>query len=94
MLKNQWPDAGFRFASLSDRKPVSEDDDLIVLAAPDPQGWSLTLCSELPSCKMQSWTHCSIALSFTWQAWCSYHKFEQPGVTRFNELIDCFSLVI
>ncbi|DBA86430.1 hypothetical protein WJX79_010680 [Trebouxia sp. C0005] len=38
MLKNQWPDAGFNFASLSDRKPVSEDDDLIVLAAPDPQG--------------------------------------------------------
>ena len=38
MLKNQWQDAGFRFASLSDRNPVSEDDDLIVLAAPDPQG--------------------------------------------------------
>ena len=38
MLKNQWQDADFRFASLSDRNPVSEDDDLIVLAAPDPQG--------------------------------------------------------
>ncbi len=53
MLKNQWPDAGFRFASLSDRKPVSEDDDLIVLAAPDPQGWSLTLAmsSQVAKCK-------------------------------------------
>lgn len=38
MLKNNWQDAEFAFASLSDRKPVSEDDDLIVLAAPDPQG--------------------------------------------------------
>lgn len=38
MLKNQWQDADFAFASLSDRSPVSEDDDLIVLAAPDPQG--------------------------------------------------------
>lgn len=37
MLKNQWPDVSFNFASLSDRKPVSDDDDLIVLAAPDPQ---------------------------------------------------------
>lgn len=38
MLKNQWQDADFAFASLSDRNPVSEDDDLIVLPAPDPQG--------------------------------------------------------
>ncbi|KAL3143325.1 hypothetical protein ABBQ38_002162 [Trebouxia sp. C0009 RCD-2024] len=38
MLKNQWQDADFAFASLSDRSPVSEDDDLVVLAAPDPQG--------------------------------------------------------
>lgn len=38
MLKNQWQDAGFSFASLSDRNPVSDDDDLIILAAPDPQG--------------------------------------------------------
>lgn len=38
MLKNNWQDAEFEFASLSDRNPVSEDDDLIVLAAPDPQG--------------------------------------------------------
>lgn len=38
MLKNNWQDAEFAFASLSDRNPVSEDDDLIVLAAPDPQG--------------------------------------------------------
>ena len=37
MLKNQWPDVPFNFASLSDRKPVSEEDDLVVLAAPDPQ---------------------------------------------------------
>ena len=38
ILKNQWQDTDFSFASLSDRSPVSEDDDLVVLAAPDPQG--------------------------------------------------------
>lgn len=37
MLKNQWPEVAFKFASLSDRKPVSEEDELVVLAAPDPQ---------------------------------------------------------
>lgn len=42
MLKNQWPDVPFNFASLSDRKPVSEADDLVVLAAPDPQSESCT----------------------------------------------------
>ena len=93
MLKNQWPDAGFRFASLSDRKPVSEDDDLIVLAAPDPQGWSLTLAMSSEVAKCKSWTHCSIASSSTWQACCSYHKIEEVGVTSFHELIDCISSV-
>ena len=36
MLKHQWPDAAFKFGSLFDRNPISEDDDLIILAAPDP----------------------------------------------------------
>ena len=38
MLKNQWTDMTFSVASLADRKPVSEDDDLVIVAAPDPQG--------------------------------------------------------
>ncbi|KAI7838252.1 hypothetical protein COHA_007941 [Chlorella ohadii] len=38
MLKNQWTDATFGFASLNDRKPVAAEDEIIVLAAPDPQG--------------------------------------------------------
>lgn len=38
MLKNQWADMNFSVASLADRKPVSEDDDLVIVAAPDPQG--------------------------------------------------------
>ena len=37
MLKNQWTDAAFGFASLNDRKPAAEDDDIVVVAAPDPQ---------------------------------------------------------
>ena len=47
MLKNNWQDADFAFASLSDRNPVSEDDDLIVLAAPDPQGAQHLSCIAL-----------------------------------------------
>jgi len=38
MLQSQWPDAGFKFSSLNDRKPVDPEDDLVVLATPDPQG--------------------------------------------------------
>lgn len=38
MLKNQWTDAPFGFASLNDRRPVAADDDIVVLAAPDPPG--------------------------------------------------------
>ncbi len=38
MLKNQWPDAPFTFASLNDRRPVSADDTIVVMAAPDPPG--------------------------------------------------------
>jgi hypothetical protein len=38
MLKNQWADAAFNFASLNDRRPVADDDDIVVLAAPDPPG--------------------------------------------------------
>jgi hypothetical protein len=34
----QWPDAGFGFSSLNDRSPVAADDDIVVMAAPDPQG--------------------------------------------------------
>jgi hypothetical protein len=36
MLRNQWSDASFSVASLNDRKPVDEEDELVVMAAPDP----------------------------------------------------------
>lgn len=38
MLQNQWPDSPFTFASLNDRRPVSADDTIVVMAAPDPPG--------------------------------------------------------
>ena len=41
MLRNQWQDASFRIGSLGDRTPLGPDDDVIVLAAPDPQGMHL-----------------------------------------------------
>mmetsp|Transcript_10019 Transcript_10019/g.20334 ORF Transcript_10019/g.20334 Transcript_10019/m.20334 type:complete len:223 (-) Transcript_10019:41-709(-) len=39
MLAQQWGGTGdFQFSSLNDRRPIEEDDDLIVIACPDPQG--------------------------------------------------------
>lgn len=37
LLKYQWKDAAFRFASLSDRKPVESEDEVIVMLVPDYQ---------------------------------------------------------
>lgn len=37
LLKHQWQDAPFAIASLSDRKPVGEDDEVVVLISPDYQ---------------------------------------------------------
>ena len=44
MLKNQWQaeGLGFEIAAVNDREPVAADDDLVVLAAPDPQSERLT----------------------------------------------------
>lgn len=36
MLTNQWQDASFRIASLEDRKPITPEDELVVIACPDP----------------------------------------------------------
>lgn len=38
MLTNQWPDARFRLSSLNDRLPTATDDEIIIVAAPDPPG--------------------------------------------------------
>ena len=38
MLKNQWTDASFSIGALSDRTPFLNEDEIIVFAAPDPQG--------------------------------------------------------
>lgn len=40
MLKSLWKDQGITFgiSSLLDRRPLEEDDTLVVIAAPDPQG--------------------------------------------------------
>ncbi|KAL2325509.1 hypothetical protein Fmac_024567 [Flemingia macrophylla] len=37
LLKYRWKDAQFRFASLSDRKPVESEDDVVVMIVPDYQ---------------------------------------------------------
>ncbi|KAH7436613.1 hypothetical protein KP509_05G027900 [Ceratopteris richardii] len=37
LLKHTWSDATFSFGSLNDRRPVSEDDEVVVLVVPDYQ---------------------------------------------------------
>ncbi|XP_050223514.1 uncharacterized protein LOC126673417 [Mercurialis annua] len=37
LLKYQWKDAAFGFASLSDRKPVDNEDEIVVMVVPDYQ---------------------------------------------------------
>ncbi|XP_039029226.1 uncharacterized protein LOC120163325 [Hibiscus syriacus] len=37
LLKYRWKDAAFGFASLSDRKPVESEDEIIVMVVPDYQ---------------------------------------------------------
>ncbi|KAH7543071.1 hypothetical protein FEM48_Zijuj02G0144400 [Ziziphus jujuba var. spinosa] len=37
LLKYQWKDAAFGFSSLSDRKPVEPEDDIVVMVVPDYQ---------------------------------------------------------
>lgn len=36
MLENQWEDKKFKLGSMNDRVLVDPNDDLIVIAAPDP----------------------------------------------------------
>lgn len=38
MLRNQWQDANFGIGAISDRVPFRSEDEIVVLAAPDPQG--------------------------------------------------------
>ncbi|XP_004230190.1 uncharacterized protein [Solanum lycopersicum] len=37
LLKYRWKDATFEFASLGDRKPVSKEDEIVVMVVPDYQ---------------------------------------------------------
>ncbi|KAL8545602.1 hypothetical protein ACS0TY_005653 [Phlomoides rotata] len=37
LLKYQWKDAAFSFSSLGDRKPVSSEDEIVVMVVPDYQ---------------------------------------------------------
>ncbi len=45
MLKNDWKDRDFEIAAISDKSALVEGDDLVVIAAVDPQGtpWLLQL---------------------------------------------------
>lgn len=40
MLQNQWPDATFKIGSITSRTPISAEDEVVILAAPDPQSFS------------------------------------------------------
>lgn len=38
MLRNEWKDASFTIGAVSDKAAVEEGDDLVIIAAVDPQG--------------------------------------------------------
>ncbi len=38
MLRNEWKDRDFEIAAISERSAVAEGDDLVIIAAVDPQG--------------------------------------------------------
>lgn len=38
MLSHQWQDRSFSISSLNDRRPIKADDELLVIACPDPPG--------------------------------------------------------
>lgn len=38
MLKNSWTDCSYKISSLIDRRPVDDEDEVIIIAAPDPLG--------------------------------------------------------
>ena len=53
MLANQWKDAPFRITSLGDRNPIDDDDEIIILAAPDPQGATIaSALMRILSCRL------------------------------------------
>jgi Domain of unknown function (DUF1995) len=37
-LQNSWPDPAFTLKSLNDKKPVTGEEDLVIVASPDPTG--------------------------------------------------------
>ncbi|XP_018843565.2 uncharacterized protein LOC109008070 [Juglans regia] len=49
LLKYQWKDAAFGFSSLSDRKPVESEDEIVVMVVPDYQmlGYVERIASDL-----------------------------------------------
>ncbi|KAL3655858.1 hypothetical protein CASFOL_000254 [Castilleja foliolosa] len=49
LLKYQWKDAAFGFSSLGDRKPVTSEDEIVVMVVPDYQmlGYVEKIASEL-----------------------------------------------
>ena len=50
MLSSQWPERAFSIAALKDRNPVQEEDECVLLAAPDPQ-------SAIPGCEVSFGVH-------------------------------------
>jgi hypothetical protein len=58
MLRNQWQDVPFRIGSLGDRAIVAPDDNLLVVAAPDPQGPSPELRNKRMGLAPATALHC------------------------------------
>jgi hypothetical protein len=91
MLRNQWTDAAFEFAALNDRKPVTEQDDIVVLAAPDPMGADAAIRITQGEGGREAGRECPCAPSITASAipvrygmlrWLNLAAFQSPSCHR------------
>ncbi|KAJ0079242.1 hypothetical protein Patl1_22635 [Pistacia atlantica] len=61
LLKYRWKDAAFGFSSLSDRKPVENEDEIVVMVVPDYQ--MLAICAQFVSLYQQGLHHSDSIMS-------------------------------
>ncbi len=54
MLRNEWKDASFEIGAVSDKKAVGEGDDLVIIAAVDPQGVPFLIQGSASECNLKA----------------------------------------
>ena len=52
MLRNEWKDCSFGIAALNERGALADEDEVLILAAADPQGFALLTSCVLVACRL------------------------------------------